>query len=206
MERRPVSDYLTAGWWGIGNIAPDEYCTKRDMIMEDYMKGVISFAKYMKRGEELINEVVDVLGQPQKSRPYCESDLTENERRAKNGNPSLFMKKWETMWREWEESETRDTRWFWSRWGKEVAWMWTLSDIITSVFAEDCYSHQSVNDDAGDHVSRLKTMQSTLKESQAYAPARIAQVAAVLKSPRHLSRNKRDWMARTLARVQHTLS
>ena len=204
MERHPVSEYSTLNWWeGIENIAPDEYCTKREMMWRDHKEGVISFEEYKKREEELMKEVVDVLGQPQRRRPYCESDLSECEWEAKKRNPSLFMEKWETMWRVWEERETKDTRWFWRCWGGEVM---LLNSLLPPVEPTSDDPHKLVNGYTSDFESRLKTMQSTLEESQAYAPAQIAQVAAVLESPHHLSRKKRHGTAQTLVRVQRTLS
>jgi hypothetical protein len=158
---------------------------------------VISFEEYEKRKEELIKEVVDVLGQPQQSRPYCESDLSKNEREAKNENPSRFIKEWERLWREWEDRETKDTQWFWDHWGDKV---WIDSSGY-SLFI----SRNAVNGYTSDFESRLKTMQSTLDASQAYAPAQIAQVAAVLKSRHRLLQGKRNRMAETLKRVQHAL-
>ena len=71
------------------------------------------------------------------------------------------------------------------------------------------YSQPAVSHDTpregSDVVSQLKMMQATVEESQDYAPSRIAQVEDVLKSKRPLSRDKRNQIAQTLARVRDVL-
>ena len=203
MEGIITLKYALGLWdFGVGHIAGDEYHKKHEMMRKEYLKNAISLEDFEQRVEELIKEVVDVLGQPQHRRPYCGSDLSTWEREAKEIIPSLFMMKWEKIWMEWEEMETKDTRWFWGHWGVEV---WKILNPETACQPFTCdVSHQSVNNVSG-FVSCLKTMQSTLEESQTYAPDRIEQVAAVLKSTGALSQRKKDWMAKTLMRVQHAL-
>ena len=71
------------------------------------------------------------------------------------------------------------------------------------------YSQPTVSHDTpregSDVVSQLKMMQATVEESQEYAPSRIAQVEDVLKSKRPLSRDERNQIAQTLARVRDVL-
>jgi hypothetical protein len=173
IEWNPLWVCSTMDQWGIGGVAPDGYCTKHDMILKDHREGVISLKECKKREEELTKEVAYVFGQPQRSRPYCESVLSEFERDAKKRNPALFIEEWEKLWREWEERETKDTQWFWDRWGGKVM----LVNLSVEPTSDD--PHKLVNGNTSDFESRLKTMQSTLEASQAYAPDQIAQVAPV---------------------------
>lgn len=52
---------------------------------------------------------------------------------------------------------------------------------------------------------QLSMTKASLEECQDYSPARIAQVASVLKSKRSLSQHKRNLMAKTLLRVQESI-
>ena len=109
----------------------------------------------------------------------------------KKRNPTEFVKRWEKLWRVWEEGRITSAEKFWDMWKDEMVGIFSLPTTRPSK----------------DHfVLRLETMEATLEESQSYVPVRIAQVVDVLKSGQHLSRQRRHQMAETLSRVQDTLS
>ena len=110
-----------------------------------------------------------------------------------------LYREFDKLSREREERMTIFTEQFWVRRETELAEI--RPSKISSPPSKD-HSHQPVSDH---FVSQLETMEATFTESQTYVPVRIGQVAYVLKSGRHLSRQRRHQMAQTLSRVQDIL-
>lgn len=136
--------------------------------------------------------------EPERGRPYDESSLTPKEQYVKERNHIEFVERWEELCRKWEEGKISSTKTFWFRWRIQLRCM--LSALLSAL------SKNRSRQPMSDHfVSQLETMRATLEESQDYVPVRISQVADVLKSGRHLSRQRRHQMAETLSRVQTTL-
>ena len=146
--------------------------------------------------------MLDPFGQPQIGRPYDESCLNQIELVIKKNNPIEYVKRWEKLWREWEEGKITSTEEFCERWATEMACMIIPRPTAPLSPRSKDHSHQSTSDH---FVSELETMKATLEGSQSYVPGKIAQVSDALESGWYLSRQRRHQMAQTLSRVQDTL-
>ena len=114
-----MSTMSTFRWY---DIAPDEFNKRCIEINNDWMEDRISLEEYERRKGKLGEEVLQVLGEPERSRPDNDSVLSTHERRIKQCFPRAYREQWGELWREWEEGTIPSTEEFWCRWGRAVLW------------------------------------------------------------------------------------